>query len=259
MKRNSKTAQSKNLHLAFYFGFIVFFIILISLSLKSIEVLRKSRFNDDNKFTVAVISKNHTDFISVSSEGIVSKLEVKDVGGYTLDNLEIPHDSYILLRNNLDLKPEVYFSNLIFSRDKDKTNLTVVDFFRLTLMTRGAKSENISEESVSFKDTSNYQRKISKKFVDSKIADENVSIEIVNSSGISGLGNSVAKTISNLGGNVVLVTTSKKMEKESKIYFKNESYTLKKVSKILNIKPSFSDENSLSDVIIVLGEDRGIK
>lgn len=256
MKKKS-SAHSKNLHLAVYFGFVVFFIILVSFAFKAFEVVKKSRFDGGNLFTVAVVTKTHTTFLSISpKDNSIVKLTLKDVGGMKLDELKIPYDGYIVLDSSFDENPKNYIPKLFFSSIKDKSNLTVLDMFRLSLLSKGINSENIIQENFSINDVEDLEKFSSDNFKDPVLTDENISVEIINSAGESGLGNTASKIVTNLGGNVVLVSTSKKTEEKSVILIKNESYTTRKLSKIFNIKAEVMTENSLSDVIIVLGKDR---
>ena len=64
--RTKKKEKGKSLNLGFYFGLFVFLIIVISLFFKTFDVIKKSKFDGKNRFTVAVINKKSTDLISTS-------------------------------------------------------------------------------------------------------------------------------------------------------------------------------------------------
>ena len=59
-----------------------------------------------------------------------------------------------------------------------------------------------------------------------------------------------------MGGIVVLVNTSSKEQKISKILFTDDSYTVDKLSKRLNIPKEKNKDVSISDIVIIVGEDR---
>ena len=70
------------------------------------------------------------------------------------------------------------------------------------------------------------------------------------------MGNKIARLIGNLGGNVILVDSSKETESKSKIVYKNDSYTVRKISKILGVPAEKKEMNSISDVIVIIGKDK---
>ena len=59
-----------------------------------------------------------------------------------------------------------------------------------------------------------------------------------------------------MGGIVVLVNTSSKEQKVSKILFTDDSYTVDKLSKRLNIPKEKNKDVSISDIVIIVGENR---
>lgn len=77
MGRKSESKNGSNLRPAFYFGILVFFIIAVSIFFKVFDTLKKSKFDGNNRFTVAVVSKNKVDLLTVSpKDGTLSKVSV---------------------------------------------------------------------------------------------------------------------------------------------------------------------------------------
>lgn len=93
--------------------------------------------------------------------------------------------------------------------------------------------------------------------VDSLLGKENATIEIINASSFSGLGNTFRNIISNLGGNVLLVQTGA-LQKHTEIFVFGEAgqNMADRLSNILNVnkKVRRDSQNSL-DIKVVIGED----
>ncbi len=103
-------------------------------------------------------------------------------------------------------------------------------------------------------------------YIDSEIAEEKLSISLVNASGINGLGKRVSRYVSNSGGRIIDLTTKNTNESKSIIFYKQDSKTASYLSKVLNIEnmikveegsSKFQDYPELikSDVVVVLGLD----
>lgn len=103
-------------------------------------------------------------------------------------------------------------------------------------------------------------------YIDSEIAEEKLSISVVNASGINGLGKRVSRYVSNTGGRVIDLSTRNENLEKSIILYKNDSKTMAYLSKILNIDNALKVEDNSSkynefselykaDVVIILGLD----
>jgi hypothetical protein len=93
-------------------------------------------------------------------------------------------------------------------------------------------------------------------FVDSAIANEKTTIEIINATSVYGLANRLAVLIANMGGDVVLVSSSDSVQNNSQILYSGDlDYTIQKLSSFLEIKPVKSSQEDISDVTIILGKD----
>lgn len=258
MKQKTKN-KNKSINLALYFGLLVAFIILVSISFKVFDIFRKSKFDGENKFTVAILNDKNAQLVSVSpKEGTISKLIIEEVKNPSdLNELSIPINSIINPNSDIDVDPKSIFFKLILKSGSVKKDLTVVDLFRLGFYSNGISSEKVRRESLTFSEAKEDKEIISVIFVDPVIIDEKVSIQITNSTQISGLGNKVAKYITNMGGSIVLVNTSQNTENESKIIYGEESYTVDKLSKELGIAKE-KDENriSISEILVIIGKDK---
>ena len=130
--------------------------------------------------------------------------------------------------------------------------------FRLFLFSRGINSSSVYERELSTGLTNDQESTVlSLTFTDPTIYQENKSIQIVNASNAYGLGTRLATFISNIGGNVILVSTANDVSEHSKILYANGvSYTVKKLGNYLNFPIEASNETGVSDVIIIIGIDK---
>ena len=107
---------------------------------------------------------------------------------------------------------------------------------------------------------SRLDKKVSGMFADGVISSENVSIQVVNASGSVGLGNRLTRVLTNLGCNVVSVTSARSVERVSQIaFFGNQSYTLQKLRKWLGYPVSDLREKTIADIVITVGRDESGK
>jgi len=127
---------------------------------------------------------------------------------------------------------------------------------RLFLFSQRVDGAKVYEESTSKDGELEFSTSSPEWFLDPQIEKEDLSIEITNSTTTSGLGNKIAKIITNMGGKVVLVSSSQDELTKSIIYYNEDSYTVRKLSKLLNIPIEKKELNSISDIVIKIGEDR---
>lgn len=258
----AKSKQGKSLNLAVVFSAIFILLILISLTCKVINVFQKSNFTGENHFTVSVTSEE--DKVSLVSFAPKSNsifiLNIKEAKNKNLSSiLEIPIDGEINANTQItDKNLKSSFFGFLIPFSVKKTNLTAVDLARLWMYSNSVPVNGIYEREISVDEDILKLKSLGvySYFIDQAIAEEKIGIEIVNGTEIFGLGNKLASFISNMGGNVVMVSTSEKTEDKSRIdYFGEENYTLKKISRILNLKPNKVEKRKLGDIIIVIGKD----
>lgn len=257
-----KRKKSKNnLTIAVFFGMGVGLIILTSLILKGIDLFRDSKFDTRHRLSVAIIRVDGTHVLSISpSEGTMFRLDVKGLTDEDkLKDLSVPIDAYIKVSPDYkieDTAPKSEFSKLLFKLGKIKTDLSFIDLVRLTIYSGSINSDKIDERKVNTGDIAKIDDISSAFFKDPKISSEKVNIQITNTTEVTGLGNKLAKYIANLGGTVILVNSSSKATEISKIIYRQESDTVKRLSKILGIPFEKGRGSDLADVIIVIGEDK---
>jgi len=257
MKKSKRVKESnKNIRLGLYFGLVVIFIVLVSFTFKIFDNIKKSTFDSGNFFTVAIFSEKNTQLISVSpKENSIKKITINGIkSDEALNNLNIPYDNLANSKEELSLNPKTYFTKMLFRQNDLKSSLTTIDLIKLSIYSNKVSSENITEDSVEL-DDEDFEKILSSWFLDPEILNEDLKIEIVNTTDISGLGNKFADLITKAGGNVVLVHSSADELNNSVIYFNNDSYTVKKLSSFLDISSEKKELNSVSDIVVYIGSD----
>jgi len=259
MSRKKRTGETLRLGILFFI--LVGILVLMSLSFKLATVVKNSNFDGENRFTL-LVSKKDPKIISFSpKDKTVFILTLKEPQDGNLGRLfAIPVDSSVSLPDSEFEKPDLtsdIFSLFLNLRDKD-TNLTSIDVLRLFLFARSVNQDSISEEALDSYSLTDIQAVTLNNFIDPKITEEKLQIEVVNASETPGLANRLANYITNMGGNVILISTADEILENSEIrYFGNRTYTVSKLKRLLGFKDVKEDKkNSISDVIITIGQDR---
>ncbi len=252
-----KNREPKSLGLAFYFAVLVTLIIIVSVVFKIVDVVKNSKFDGKHSFSTALIEGGKTDIVFVSpTQGTISRLSLTpQISVAKLKILGIPTDGYIQSQNPIDSSVKSTFFQAILHKRSVSTNLTIFDLFRLAIYSQGVSQDSISLTDSNLSDAA-LGNDISTMFVDPTIEQEKASVEITNAAGVSGLGNKIAKNITDVGGNVILVSSSPSTQNSSVIYYKEESYTLDRISKMLGVKKEKREDSSISDITIIIGEDK---
>lgn len=256
-----KKNEGKNLRLAILFIFLVLGLVVMSFSVKIFFTIQASHFDGNHKFNVVFSSGKNLDVVSFSpSNNSFSLLKIKkninpeDVS----KNLKVPIDGIINSENKVNEKNiSSIILKTIFPLGNSYKNMTIVDLIRIFLFSR-----SVSENSIYIRELgpelNNVQRStlITLSFTDPSVYQESQSIEIINSTTVPGLGARIAETISNIGGNVILVSGSPDLENKSKIkYYGNITYTVRKLSNFLKLPIEESNKKGIADVIIIIGKD----
>lgn len=256
--RTKRSAKNKSLSLAAYFGILFFLIILISILFKFFDLVKNSKFDSKHRFTVAVLEEDNTNLISVSPQED-SLILLKVIGKASkdrLDKMSLPIDSFVVSKNTINSTPKSYFAKIFFNLGSVETDLSMLDLIKLGFYSSGVTNEKVTSQTVSINDSEKLSKFSSTLFVDPQILEEEVSVKITNSTDVSGLGNMLARYITNIGGNVVLVNSSQSTQNKSQILYRSESYALKRISQKLNVVPEKNEKPGAFDVIIIIGKDR---
>lgn len=265
MRPRTAHNESKSLKTFFVYTAIVLFFILLSLSIRGFYLLQHSRFDGSNQIIIAfgeeeIVSKVAA-FVPSERAVTVVTLEGEKVAFSSLDEkLGVIPTAYVRTKGNVPLDTDISdtMRALFFNYYTVKTNLTIFDVTRLFFVSRkpALNNQEIIEMKVSSDNEKNHKL-VSHLFIDDKIFSENVSIQVVNASGESGMGKQLEGVLTNLGGNVVSISTARSPEKSSKIqYFGQETYTLATLRKVLAFPVEQLEKEAIADIIIIIGEDQ---
>lgn len=276
MKDKRRSKQKDTTRVAFFFFALVFSLIAISLVLKIVSVVQRSSFDGGSSFVIGYErienGKRDPDKTIVSfdpNEKSITLLQVSspvsvDQSAYFL---KIPLDKTVThadrsikeaLRENdaqLALRESVLRYASVY------TDMTLVDFIRLWIFVSSVTSSSTTIREIAFQEQTEATGKmsdelVSQLFADSKIIEEKASIEVVNAADISGLGTSIGRFVTNMGGNVVAVSTSPKSVRRSSIaFFGEESYTVKRLTRYFGFEKKLLTKPGIADIVIELGTD----
>jgi hypothetical protein len=258
----SKNKNETNLGLAGLFVLLVLGLIILSLLLKVFFVFKNSKFDGSHNFIVGFVGPTKTKLVSFNPQNkIMSTVNIN----ISLDNdmlaktLEIPVDGIIKTPNNLQDKDIA--SLLLKSASPFSTSLeglTFIDAFRLSVFAKSVQSGSVYDRD--FPAGLNDAQKatvLTLSFTDPAIYQEDLGIQIINASDVSGVGSRLASLITNVGGNPILVTTADSPQETSKIiYYQTKSYTVQKLSSYLGFSVEKSNEKGIADVTIIIGKDK---
>lgn len=255
-----KESALSNTKIAIFFFVFLAFVVVISLTFKIVGIIRDGQFDSSRRFNLAITNGQDTKVMSFSN--------YKDVAIFELDNnmkpleagrfLEVPIDGFIDSNSlNLDQKADSLFFKSILSYNGLKTNLTIIDLLKLLTFTTGASESNITTKTISQdEDGTELDKIVSRLVTDELMERDNQTIQIINGTDIGGLGNRLARLITNMGGDVIIVATSDVVRKKSEIsYIDKKTYTVERLEKVLGYEV-VKEANAISDVTIIIGEDK---
>ncbi|MCL6096102.1 MAG: LytR C-terminal domain-containing protein [Patescibacteria group bacterium] len=259
MKR--KKQQGKNLKFAIIFFAFVACLVIASIAIKTLILIKNSGFDGQHRFNLAVYQARQVSVISFSPEtrsisflNLKGKLISNNLGQY----LKLPIDATFKTSNMIIDKQNIApdMSDILFHYSSKDTSLTIIDAFKLWLFAKDIPADFIYQRDALVNDTLTINSFVSSFFIDPAISNEKTTIEIINATPVYGLANRLAVLITNIGGDVVLISSSDKAQGDSQISYSGDlNYTIKKLSLFLEIKPIKSSKRDISDVKIVLGKD----
>lgn len=259
MPRQRKN-HGKTLTLGFLFAAAIILLIVFSFIIKTVILVQKSKFDGYHRFTIGVFG-NTMEVVSFSPQ--TSSISIVDLGKtknmQLLRSLEIPIDAAIYFPT-LDFKQNNVISqlwNILLRPGIFKKGFTSIDILRLIFFSKALGSKQIHFVNIPLGSTNNQiQSDIGSDFVYPSIVRDGDTIQVVNGTQVSGLASRLSIFISNMGGNVVLVSTDTQNVRDSEIIYSGKSdYTVNKLSKVLGFKKISSITNNIADVTILIGED----
>lgn len=245
-----KKVEKNNLKLAVVFVSLFLLFVFISLSFKIYYLVRNSSFDGKHSFNVEFKDKNSLYFASFSPQ----EKSIYIISSSFADIPKIPIDGVVKTAKFESRKITSILAKSALVGGLE--NLTVIDVLRLAFFSKTVPPHFLFEGKITQANTlSQNQKDIYLFFKDPTIISEKKSIEIINATETSGLGNRLANYISNIGGNVILVKSDDLQNKSKIIYQGSEGYTVRRINKFLNLPTENSGKNEVADVIIVIAKD----
>ncbi len=264
MKKQSASEENKSLKTFFLYAVGVLFIILVALLIKGFYLVQQSRFDGKHHFTIALVKNEKVEKILGIDPGTnsVSLLEIK---GERVSSSSLGQSLAVipnaLIQVPADFPEEEDFaktmSNIAWRYNFVTSDITIYDIGKLLFSSKNVPLANkTNEELVLPNKEIQIDRVISDLFTDDSILSEKVSIQIINASEVPGMGKRLERVLSNMGANVVAVSTAGTSEKSSKIqYFGEETYTLQRIKDILPFPSSLLANQTIANIVITLGKD----
>lgn len=248
------------------FILVVLFAAFISISYKAFLLVKNRSFRFSTYNIMLVGRSAHLVGFNTFKKQIYT-LEVKDgreifsskkpltssiISGVPLDGMIVS-----IKRENLtDSKNEfpTFGRTLSFLLEDEKYvfyNINKFDLVKLYVVSRLTAWEDKSYDSI--RDLSqDFSRE---KFYDSGIFNEKTSVEIVNSTGIDGLGARVGFMLANIGVNVISIKGGE--EPKTQIIAKDHNLkTLERMERLFALKAQKAENTGIADIIINLGKDK---
>ncbi|MGI8420623.1 MAG: LytR C-terminal domain-containing protein [Candidatus Levyibacteriota bacterium] len=264
-KKSAQHQSSKSLKTFYIYSFIVFLLILISLIVRGVILFEQNIFDPVHHFILTVQQKGTVkEIISFNPQiPAVSVLRVddKNIPYKTLaKEYGVPSDGYIQLDDSMPLTTDptaLMWTSIMHAATLD-SNLTIFDSVRLFLMSKNVATNNEISTDVSLKNHNIMNtNEITQALTDLDIASESISIQIINATNITGMGQRLGRILTNTGANVVDVSSAKNSQKETTIaYFGDSSFTLTHLQKLLHVTPTKLTKQPIANIIITIGNDK---
>lgn len=263
-KKHALSVDNKSLKKVVLFSGIVLILIILSLLIRFFYIIKISKFDGRHRFNLAVIESDTKATIlstnpkdkSISQMNLIGKRDKLSPGkilGIPVDGtVGVPYGETV----EKDKASDILFS-IITNKKIMTKQITSLDIIRMYIFVRTVQAGNIITDTVSTHENKILIDKVaSRLFADQAIINEQKSIEIVNGTGIDGLGKRLERIIKNSGGNVIAVSNTHDIKHSSNIYFYLESsYTQQRLKRILNYPGIRMQNREIADIRIVIGMD----
>lgn len=256
----SQKQSSKTLQVALLFVTVVGFLIGFSLLVKIGILISKSKFDGLHQFVIQVEGHDHTAAIIFSPD--THKITVLTLVGSTATasltkSLQLPVDATVQ-DDSFGSSPDDFIHRALIS-GWGKSTLNQLDKLKLILFSQTVASDDITTKQLSLSPSDlSFDNTLTSLATDQTLYKEAQTIAVVNGSGISGVGNTVAKLLTHVGANVISVTTADKEETTSSIvYTGDKTYTVQRLSHIFSIEPINTTTASIADITVTIGKDKG--
>lgn len=260
--RKTAPKKIKNSTLMALFFLLVFVAIIISVIVKIVSLITHSTVDNHHQFILEIRQQNHEEQIAAFNRGTntIVILHVKGVKNpQDIQSLEIPIDAQLQSDhavNPANISSEL-FTAIVHCTYPACQNLNSVDALKLYLFAKHLKQHAIQDISLSLPlSQTDLKTTIPSLFIDDTLYHEALSISVINASGEVGLGNKVSQLITNVGGNVVSVTSAEAQDNTTmQSTFGKGNYSLQRLQKILHLQSQQMQRTGISDIIITIGRN----
>jgi len=220
-----------------------------------IDVHEENFYMDKRVSSIKYLFKNST----FNQDELVKSFE-KNYGILINHSMVFAGDEYLLYRKTIE--GEIKITEL-----KDVLSIKNIGIRNTFLMYSYSKDLAVEDKKViKISSIFDLDKELKQIYIDSDIAEEKLSIAVVNASGINGLGKRVSRYVSNTGGRVIDLSTRNENLEKSFVLYKDDSKTMSYLANILNIENTLKvDEGSSkyneyselikADIVIILGLD----
>lgn len=259
-KTSSEKTKKKSLYLAVLFiaGFLL--LIIIAFIIRVTILFSHSTFNSRNNYLLEVLEKNNHAMILVFTPDTqtASILHIDNTVPDIGKQLGIPIDGILKTSTvfDNDSLPKVLWNLVIQFHTYRAIQVNQADIYKLFLFSQSLKTNAIVHQDIHLplSDQSDLKN-LSRSVIDHTLFEEGQSISVVNATGKSGRGTQLTKLLTNIGGNVISVSTADQLQQQSVIsYSGSEIYTIRRLKKILGF-PIKNQKPPISDIMIIIGKD----
>lgn len=262
-----KAAQqkSKSLKTFYLYAVVVGLLICLSLLIKGFFIIQQSKFDPAHDFTLAVTRQGsvkeviafHTQTPSV----VLLVIKDRTVPYETLArDYGIAVDGYVQVGNDMPLGTDVtaFLWTSLLHTALWQSDLTVLDKIRLLLLSKGVMTNNKTIEEIFLtKQNAQLNTILSNALINQDFATENISIQIVNATDVSGFGQRLGRVLTNMGANVVDVSSAQNTQAHTTIgYYGNNSYTVGRIQKMLGVSATRLTRQTIANIVITIGTDK---
>lgn len=254
--------------------FLAFFavIFLIALVIRVFGSFSNSHFTN-NSFNILIIADNYVGVMGLdkNDEKFYSVVVTEDLDTIKRRNIliqsinfGIPIHAYIEFPKGFEAEAPTksFFSlnnikTMIGRMDIKKENISLIDWVNIYRLSEEIKNDSVQVKTYAAIDDLRklFPSEEESFFRNSDISNRKTSLQVINSTSINGLGNRVGDMLSRFGFNVVSVTTAS--SSTSGVYYSDENalQDANLVSESFGFPVSFTNEYSIADVTLVIGED----
>lgn len=249
----------KSLHLVVWFLLLLSVLLIFAVSIKVIVMIGESVFDGKHRLTVFLTDeKKDAVVVSLEPQGktVLLRLSGKPTKKDAESALLTSFDGSMRHANSFppDGSPQEILGSFLFTPGGVYQTVTPYDLLRLYLLSYQHEKDEVEEQAITVSNGHASIDPAQRYFVDNGILSEGKTVAIVNSTGVSGLGQRLENVIDSLGGGVVSVTTGRDLQEPTHIFYTGEiSYSVQKIERIFH-QQAEEGNTQAADILIVIGK-----